>query len=91
MSDACPPACLPACSLTLQCVAGDALLCLKAVIVDVATTVCSRVPGSLGTGSGLGTVTQSTTGLFLCSLSTCRWKERDLETCGRFHAELLTH
>ena len=82
---------LLACPLApLPYVAGDALPCLKAMIVVVATMVCSRVPGSLETGSGLAAVTQSTTGLFPCSLSMCRWKERDLETCGCFQVELLT-
>jgi len=48
---------LPACSPALQYAAGDALPCLKAMTLAVATMVCSRVPGSLGTGSGLAAVT----------------------------------
>lgn len=71
--------CLLTCSSTLCYVAGDALPCLKAVIVGVALMVCSRVSGSLETGSDLVTVTQSAAGLFLLSLSMYRWKERDLE------------
>ena len=82
---------LLACPLApLPYVAVDALPCLKAMIAVVNTMVCSRVPGSLETGSGLAAVTQSTTGLFLWSLSMCRWKERGLETCGCFQVELLT-
>lgn len=64
MSDAWPPAGSPA----LQYVAGDALPCLKAMIVGAADVDGSGVSGSWGPGSSLAPATQSTTGMFLCSL-----------------------
>lgn len=75
MADAYPPASLPAYPPPLQDIAGDALHCPTAVIV--ATMVWSRVPGSLRHECRLASVTQSTAGLFLSSLS-CLGGKREI-------------
>lgn len=77
LSALCPYACLPTCSPALE----EEMLCHDCG--------CSRVPGSLGTGSGPPTVAQHNRIVPLLPLHV--EVERDLETRGCFQVELLNH
>lgn len=77
LSALCPYACMPTCSPAFE----EEMLCHDCG--------CSRVPGSLGTARGLPTVAQLNRIVPFLPLHV--EVERDLETCGCFQVELLSH